>query len=51
MGKGSKTTRNMNVLITRILRKRQLKKGAAKTFARPDNIGPAPKISDSNSEA
>jgi hypothetical protein len=35
MGKGSKSKRQMNVLIKRIKRKRELKKASMRTFSRP----------------
>jgi hypothetical protein len=35
MGKGSKSKRQMNVLIKRIKRKRALKKASHRTFSRP----------------
>ncbi|MGZ8568348.1 MAG: hypothetical protein ACXWW0_03070 [Bacteroidia bacterium] len=49
MGKGSKTTRGMNVLVKTIIRKRMLKHAAPKTFARPEGIGSAPQIIESKS--
>ena len=44
MGKGSKSTRSMNVLIKKIKRKRQLKKASPKSFVRPEGIGAAPEV-------